>query len=245
MPMVQNIALATVQVDNLEVRAEPGLSAPILNDANAVFDAGGMVRLKTGDHVMIISGAIATDGLWWVKIGADGRLAPGERTQAVVGWAEAGTAADPIIEADNSWCPGEGRSLTTLLGLSGIERFGCYSSIPIVIQAYRAKLEADGMGGACEAPPGQPAWLVCENINHNWVNRDGGTAWEFLLHFNPATGIPATGLVEGTAPNPLLHITGHFDDEAATMCAPNPPVTLADSEAWLDCSSLFVVDQLN
>ena len=79
---------------------------------------------------------------------------------------------------------------------------------------------------AARASPGTyPEWLVCDNINYNYVNRDGGYDWELKLHFDPATGIAQTGLMKEAEANPLLRITGHFADPAAEQCAPRSVTT--------------------
>jgi hypothetical protein len=234
-PIFQNEALATVRVNGLEVRTDRGTAAPVLDD---IYAGGNKVRLDAGDHVLVLSNALWADGMWWVKI-ATGR-------HMIVGFVAAGTRADPWVEEDNAWCPGAGPSLATLANLSGIEALGCYASIPLTFMAYPATVPPGvGFGGACEPPPTYPAWLVCDNINYNWVNRDGGYAAELLLHFDPATGIPPTGLATEGSVNPQLQITGHFDDPAAEACAPIPPTTREEVAAWLTCRTLFVVEQIN
>lgn len=239
-PVYQNEALATVRVNNLNVRAAAGLSAPVLDDEYGAYAANGKVVLNAGDHVLVISDARWADGLWWLEI-ANNRVA--SNAPAVVGFVAAGTPAAPWVEEDNAFCPGAGPSLTALLSLSGVERLGCYSSTPLTFPAFRATLPPDaGLGGACDPGP-KPEWLVCDNINYNWVNRDGGTAWEFLLHFDPATGISPTGLTPEGSVNPQLQITGHFNDEGALACAPNPWDTIEEAAAQVTCRTLFVVEQ--
>lgn len=235
----QNWALATVRVNGLNVRAGAGPSQPTLPDDGLWFDAGGVVRLNAGDHVLVVGAAEGTDGLQWVQIGVqkDPRQSP-----VYVGWAVAGTVDDPWVEEDNSWCPGAEPSFETLVTLTGIERMGCYASIPLTFDAHQATISPDaGLGGAC-GPVAVP-WLQCEHINYNWVNRDGGYAWEFLLHFDPATGIAPTGLADAGQSKPFT-ITGHFDDPAATSCGPNPPVSNEDLAAYLSCGTLFVVESI-
>jgi len=232
----QNWALATVRVNGLNVRAAPSQSAARVRR----FFTGPFVQLTAGDHVLVMGVTQGDDGLQWVQIGTQ---VAEPRADVAVGWAVAGTTDDPWVEEDNSWCPGAGPSFETLLSLSGIERMGCYSSIPLTFTAHQATIQPDaGLGGACGPVP--VPWLQCEHINYNWVNRDGGYDWEFLLHFDPATGIAETDLADA-GESKLFTITGHFDDPAATSCGPNPPVTNDDLAAYLNCSTLFVVESID
>jgi hypothetical protein len=242
-PVFQNWALATIRVDRLNVRAGRSTQAAILDDPFDLYHARGNVRLAKGDHVFVISNAVWADGYWWLEIVTD-RVGVAGSLQ--VGYVAAGTRADPWVEADNSWCPGEGPSLATLLRLSSIERVGCYSSSPLTFRAYRATEPLDGgLGGACDPGPSRPGWLVCDNINHNWVNRDGGYDWELLLHFDPAAGIAPTGLATAGESNPRLTITGHFDDAAAQSCISGEPTTLEETAAYWACTTLFVVQDID
>jgi hypothetical protein len=242
-PIFQNWALATIRVDGLNVRAGRSTLAPTLHDPYGLYHAGGKVRLAAGDHVLVISNAVWADGHWWLEIATD-RVGTAYSVQ--VGYVAAGTRADPWVAEDNAWCPGEGPSLSALLALSGMERVGCYSSIPLTFRAYRTTIPPDaGLGGACGSEPPIPAWLVCDNINYNWVNRDGGYETELVLHFDPRTGIKQTGLATEGSPNPQMTITGHFDDAAAQRCAPDPPTTLEETAAYWTCTTLFVVEQIH
>jgi len=241
-PVFGNEALATVRVNDLNVRAGPSTSARILDNA------GVPVQLQAGDHLLVISDATWADGRWWLEIGTDQVRAdqPLYDPLAIIGFVAAGTRADPWLQEDNAWCPGD-PSLTTLLDLSAVERLGCYNASPITFSAYRWTKPADaGLGGMCE-PPNYPIWLVCDNVNYSWVNRDGGAGWEFLLHFDPARGIPPTDYVDEGSPNPQLTITGHFDDPAAELCDPMAPTTSESvlTFAGLTCRTRFVVEQIN
>lgn len=236
----QNFALATVRVNGLNVRAAAGPSEALVVDEGGWFQAGDVVRLDAGDHVLVMGVTEGSDGLQWVQIGAQ---ADPRQSAVAVGWAVAGTTDDPWVEEDNSWCPGAEPSFETLASLTGVERMGCYSSIPLTFTARQATIKPDaGLGGACGPAP--LPWLQCDHVNYNWVNRDGGYDWEFLLHFNPATGIAQTGLADAGESKPLT-ITGHFNDQAAVSCAPDPPATNEDVAAYLRCSTLFVVESLD
>jgi hypothetical protein len=234
----QNWSLATVRVNGLNVRTGPSLSDPLVSDESGVFAANGVVRLDAGDHVLVMGLVEPGDGSQWVQIGAQ-QVGP---QYPVVGWAVAGTLDDPWVDGSESGCPDAEPSLDGLLQLSGLERMGCYSAAPLTFAAHQATIPPNaGLGGLClvQAVP----WLRCDNINYNWVNRDGGYDWEFLLHFDPSTGIAATGLAKEGESRPL-DITGHFMDAQATQCAPNPLMTNEDMARYLSCSTLFVIETI-
>ncbi len=242
-PIFQNEALATVRVNGLNVRTGRSTTARILDNA------GIPVQLNAGDHVLVISDATWAEGRWWLEIGTDQVRAdqPLYDPLAIIGFVAAGTRADPWVAEDNAWCP-QSSSLATLLDLSAIERLGCYNASPVTFTAFRATVPPDvGFGGDCEPPAKYPAWLVCDGINYNWVNQDGGRLFELLLHFDPATGVPPTGLTVEGSPNPRLRVTGHFDDASARLCDPMVPTTGDEVLQWgqLTCRTLFVVEAIS
>jgi hypothetical protein len=241
----QNWGLATVRVNGLNVRTGPGPSEPLVGDVSGQFNEsgqfmeGGVVRLNAGDSVLVMGVGYSDDGAQWVQIGAQ---RPGPHNPVAVGWAAAGTAADPWIDGSESGCPGAEPTVETLLRLSDIQRMGCYSAARLTFVAHQATVTPDaGLGGVCG--PAAVPWLQCDHVNYNWVNRTGGYEWEFLLHFDPATGVAPTGLAsEGQSR--LLSITGHFMDPQATLCSPNPPVTNEDVAQYLSCATAFVVESI-
>lgn len=246
MPQVwQNWTLATVRVNGLNMRTGPGVAEPLVGDESGQFNdygqfvEGTVVRLNEGNSVLVMGFVESDDGRQWVQIAAQ---QPGPHNPVAVGWAVAGTAADPWIEADHSSCPGSGPSFEALLRLSGLERMGCYGRASLTFTAHQATIAPDaGLGGVC-GPEAVP-WLQCDHVNYNWVNRDGGYDWEFLLHFDPAAGVAPTGLArEGESR--LLSITGHFDDPQTTSCAPDPLVTNEDLARYWSCATAFVVEAI-
>lgn len=232
-PTFEQFALVTVRIGTLDVHVDHTRSAPMLDDPFA----GGTMRLVRGDHVLVMSAPTWTDGRWWLQIATD-------HGNDAVGWVVTGTPSDPNLEQDDAWCPTD-PSFADLVALTHIEQRGCYGAARLTFDAYRASVPPDGgLGGACDPGP-YPEWLVCDNINYNYVNGDGGYDWELKLHFDPARGISPTGLYEGSGTNPLLHITGHFADPAADQCAPTAASGPGDwGTRWLDCTTDFVVEKI-
>jgi hypothetical protein len=135
-----------------------------------------------------------------------------------------------------------------IAGLSGIERIACYGSRSMSITARQAALAPDGLGGACQPEAGQPGWMVCQHVNYNWVNEDGGPIYRSVptlnLYFDPATGIAPTYLAPSGTTGPAYQIRGHFMDSAALRCPPRGAGTLAYYDSWLSCAIEFVVEDL-
>lgn len=235
-PTFDDLALVTVLVAGLDVHADHARSATVGVDA---VDGTG-VRVVAGDHLLVLSGATWGDGQWWLQIATD-------RGHGAIGWVPTGSLVDPNLTQDASWCPSGDPSFAQIVALTRIERRGCFGATHLTFGAYRATIPPDaGLGGACEPPANYPQWLVCDNINYNFINHDGGIDWELLLHFDPATGVVETGLVNKGDANSLLRVTGHFDDPAADKCDPTRPVTTQDSVGarWLDCTTDFVVEKI-
>ena len=236
-PPLATLSLARVTVDSVNLRAAPSAGAALITDPNAHTPLG------TDDRVLVLAGPMSGDGYLWYQVALehDPSLSALDDT---VGWIAAGTATDPWLEADTTPCPQP--TVTDIAALPLIARFACYGSTSLTFDAHQAALPPDaGLGGACEAPDGTPDWMVCDNINHSWVNDDGGTSWLLLLHFDPATSIHPTGLAAVGTTGPALEITGHFNDPAAADC-----VTVADPTGnegmsqWLTCATKFVVEAL-
>lgn len=237
-PTFDELSLVTVLVSGLDVHADHAQSASVGVDA---VD-GTSVRVVAGDHLLVMSTATWGDDQWWVQIATD-------RGHGAIGWVQTGTLVDPDLRQDASRCPSGDPSFAQIVALTRIERRGCFGATPLTFDAYRATIRPDaGLGGACEPPPTSPSWLVCDNINYSYVNRDGGYDWTLLLHFDPETGVPQTGLADAGEAHPLLRIIGHFADPAADQCAPKSATT--DEEAagwgsrWLDCTTDFVVEKI-
>ena len=235
-PAIQKGMLAEVLIAGLDVRTEPSSSAPIVTRGNAP------AQLNVGEAILVLSDPDRVDETWWVRVGiGEGRGS--YRGSVVVGWVEGGTRDDPWMAENDSAC--REPTFAGLLEMSALERLTCLGSDSITFRAHQASvIRGIGLGGACNT--GQPAgWLLCDNINYNLINSDGGTEWQFLLHFDPATGIPETELADPGETGALLRITGHFDDPASHLC-----VTAADAASnqavaeRLTCAIKFVVEDI-
>ncbi len=234
------LSLATVAAASLNVRVAPSASAALLKVASF---AGGKNPLTSGDQVLVVDGPVDAGGYRWYAVGLT--QDPGFTSASVpVGWVAGASGTTAWLLPNTSKCPTPG--VTAIAALSLVARVGCYGSGPMTFTAHQAATPPEGgLGGACLPPPGQPGWLVCDNIGYDWVNADGGTTWSLLLHFDPATGIPATGLAPVGTTGPAYQITGHFDDPAAQACSANTsPNDVGELSDWLTCASKFVVDKL-
>jgi hypothetical protein len=218
----------------------PSISAPRLLDGDVP------VRLDAGHRVLVLDGPVVSDDLRWFAIALEEDPSYYSRPLTVA-WVAGGTEADPWLDDDyTDVCPTQ-PTFADLVAMAGIMRLGCYHATSLSIDAYQAAESPEGgLGGACEVQPPSPRWLVCDNINYNWVNKDGGTDWLFLLHFDPAAGQSETGLAAAGSTGPALSITGHFDDVAAADCiTDSDPESTAAMSQWLTCAARFVVETVN
>jgi hypothetical protein len=228
-PAIGDGQLVEVVPHDLELQVAASTSA-----ATVTLDDHDVV-LQAGQKVLVLSDPTSADGLWWLRVAVDGT----DRDSVLVGWVVAGTVDDARVTDATPSCP---EPTLAMAGMTPLERFGCYRSQRITFTAYQASA-VEGLGGACAFDaPAPPGWLMCDNINYNWVNSDGGTDWQFLLHFDPAVGIAPTGLAMGTT-GPELTITGHFNDPAAGDCVTesDPTSDLAKAQR-LSCAVKFVVE---
>jgi hypothetical protein len=240
LPAFAPLSLAQVGASTLNVRIAPSASATLL-DPPAYL--GLTLPLPRDARVLVLGGPVQADGYTWYAVGLaqDPTLTSAE---IQVGWVAGASGTTPWLVPDAAGCPTPG--VAALGALAGIERVGCFGASSLHFGAHQTAEPPDGgFGGACQPPAGQPGWLVCDNINHSWVNEDGGTTGLLLLHFDPATGITPTGLAPVNTTGPAYQITGHFDDQAANACGDtSDPTKLDQLSAWLTCASEFVVETL-
>jgi hypothetical protein len=241
LPAFAPLSLARVTVSTLNVRVAPSASAKLIEPPAYLSLT---LPLVVGARVLVLAGPVQADGYAWYAVGLaqDASLT----TAGIqVGWVAGASGTTPWLVSDTAGCPTPG--VTAIAALSGIERIGCFGARSLAFGARQTAEPPDaGFGGACGPPPGQPGWLVCDNVNHSWVNADGGTTGLLLLHFDPATGIAPTGLAPVNTTGPAYRIAGHFDDTAAQACGvTTDPADLEQMSAWLTCASKFVVETLS
>lgn len=237
-PLAGQMVVARVTAVALNVRSGPTTSATRLKDV-----LGATLSLAAGDYVLVLTDPTWAEGNWWYLAGVpqDSGL---YAAPIPVGWVAGGTLAEPWLEPDSSACPVV--AVTTLAELPAVERVGCFGSTSLTFDARIAALPPDaGLGGSCDVEDAYPRWLMCDHINYNWVNADGGTTWELQLHFDPDTGVAPTGLADVGTTGRAVSVSGHFSDPAAADCVIDPDASsLVGRSQWLTCASRFVVESI-
>ena len=234
---------ATVAVNQLRVRTEPGLDAPPVTfayaDNNVVATVG--LELHEGMPVWLLDGAaVARDGLEWRKIAVNNVLY--NDGSILVGWV-AKAAADGsawlvpfshecpvIVDATIDQPAVEDLRLMSILGLA------CFGGRSLTFVAYWPELpDGAGLGGLCQGP--EPRWLLCTNIHYAHVNVTGDTSWAFPV-YAPGDGPEALLGQRGQ----WLLLTGHFDDPAARECETQGGIDSSRQAAEMFCRTRFVLE---
>ncbi len=232
--------LAIVRVNDLNMRTAPSISAPRLLDK---FDGDRAITLDAGDRVLIVAGPVEADGIWWFAVARGaGPLLLQHAARGGMGCRR--TSADPWVDAEETGPCAVVPPLANLVAAAGIIRLGCYGPSMLTFDAHQAS-NPGGLGGLCPVEPAVPKWLMCDNINYNWVNGHGSTDWLFLLHFDPTRGVTPTDLAPMGTTGPPLRISGHFGDPAAEDCVTaSDPGSLEAMSQWLTCAARFVVESV-
>jgi hypothetical protein len=242
-PAIEQGTLVEVTINGLNVRERAGLAFPVITFQYGDYNALQTLthQLNEGDHAIVLDGPVEADGHSWYQLATGQPLLP-PRT-VFIGWAAAGNAADPWLQADSSWCPSD-PGVPDLIGLTNLERLGCYGSETLTFDAAGVRYpQSAGLGGACPTDPAAPRWLICDNVNYNYVTPPGGDdSQTFLLHFDPTGTQPWVDPL--TVQGVPMRITGHFDDPAAADCAIGFDDAAAAVVPITECRTLFVVDSL-
>jgi hypothetical protein len=228
--------VATVLVDSLRVRSEPGTNP----DSERLTPL-----LDTGQSVYVVDGPIQADGYTWYAVAPrlpDGMLY-GELPK---GWVAAASRdgepwLSPITAAP---CPSGGLTIEALIALG--DRIACFGSGEIQVLASPAVVDVLG-GVPCfpaEDNPNcayEPAWLI--EASYAVQPIDGWIGSRPLFW---AAGAPGASLAEWDGSEVTFELTGHFDDPAAAQCriydtATGEPLVKSAAQTVEDCRQTFVV----
>ena len=214
-------SIVEVVVDQLLLRDEPGLGAPVEGTAlkGERFSAAGWF------------GPVRRDGLDWYRLGP-----------ATVGdldaWAAAGSGADRYLELAPSDCPTAEPDLATVISMANDwDRLACFADRSLTLEGTY------GCGGCGGTTVGdfEPRWLAFPmNFNLLWSDFEARSGY-LELRVAPDSGLelPANGSI--------VRVTGHFNDPASTTCSMSTfdgeQAMLVDSRtAELFCRERFVLD---
>ncbi len=98
--------------------------------------------------------------------------------------------------------------------MTDLMRLSCFGSDPFTFRAYWGELGENGVGGVCLSQDAPSGWLICQNINYNFLSIDDGDSASIglLVSIDPASGV--TMPERGT----WVELTVHLDDPAAQSC---------------------------
>jgi hypothetical protein len=228
-------SLATVTVDELLIRETPGLAGRVVTAASA----GEVVAMSSFPGYRM-----AVDGFDWYAV----NFAPGYRAWPTLpeawefGWAAAGPSDAPYLELLPPRCPTKEPDLQAVTSITGWERLACFDDHPLTLTGTWG---CQGCGGTTMGNY-EPRWLAYP-IQYPllWID------WTTAGGIGPPLGLrlaPESGLNFPTEPGPIMRITGHFNDPAATTCvmtAPDIQAEVAVATAQTFCREQFVVDSFD
>ena len=228
--------LVETAVDGLSVRAGTGVASQKLRS------------LAAGEQAFVIGGPRDADGYWWYRLSGLGVPLDSGCVDALTcpswtGWvAAADLDGTPWLVPSSMNCPESPMNVAELgPGLSNLQRLVCYGNDSITFRGYWPTLPPDaGLGGVCELPHGEPAWLECPTYTALDPQASGG---EGSLGYLPLYVDPGTGVAMPERGR-WVEVTAHLDDPAAEGCAtPNPP-DLDAAQHLLQCRSKLVVESV-
>jgi hypothetical protein len=227
--------IATVLVDDLRVRSEPGV-----NPDSELLEP----LLGTGQGVYVVDGPIPLDGYTWYAVA--GRLPDGSLDVSVPkGWvAIASRDGEPWLSPISSApCPTGQLTVEALIALT--DGAGCFGRAELNVLA--TPVAVDVLGGHCfplEDEPNctdEPPWLIAPSYvvqpHDGWVG-SRPTLW--------AAAAEDASLAEWDGTEVTFELTGHYDDTAAATCriydtVTNEPLVKTPEQAIEDCRQTFVV----
>ncbi len=229
-------------VERLSLRAGPST------------DAERLGSLALGTVAFLVDGPVEAGGFRWYQVSGLG-LPPNSgcafpetepiNCPAWFGWV-AGHApnGDPWLAPHELECPeAPPDAQTIILGRTDIERLVCFGSDRLTFRAFWPEIPDDaGLGGACTASSQPSGWLLCQNINYNYVSfeESDGFGIGIAVSIDPTSGVAMPP--RGT----WIELSVHLDDPAAQGCD-----DAAESAGWtdfdaaatvLDCRTEPVVD---
>jgi hypothetical protein len=246
-PAPSEIARDTIvatTVDGLSVRSAPGTGSERLGS------------LSAGDESFVVEGPTEADGFAWYLVSTLG-LPPNSgcaveqletdpyNCPVWFGWvAGASDAGEPWLEPVALDCPSQPFTAEGLiLARTDLQRLACLGGTPFTFRAWWPEIPDDaGLGGACAAEDRPSGWLLCQNINDNYVTineTEGFGGVGATVSINPASGISMPD--RGT----WVELRVHLDDPAAQGCSDGAEEVYAEpipEQAILNCRAEMVLE---
>ncbi|MEO7266727.1 MAG: hypothetical protein ABIY36_01815 [Candidatus Limnocylindria bacterium] len=240
--------VVSTSVDLLSVRTGPSI------------DVTRLGSLALGEPAYVVAGPTAADGFQWYQVAGLGipwghGCTTGE-TEPITcpnwfGWvADASDAGEPWLTVHDLGCPA--RPLTAesvMVDRTKIERLACFGSDAFTFRAWWPPVPEDAaVGGACSAQDEPSGWLLCQNINYNFVMLDedqgfGPPGIGAVVSINPGSALSMP------APRQWVELTVHLDDPAAQGCddaaaADDGYSDAPDEQLVLECRAEMVVESV-
>jgi hypothetical protein len=245
-PTLPHDTIVATTVERLSVRSGPGLGAERLGS------------LGLGAQSFVVDGPTGADGYAWYLVSGLG-LPPNTGCSGPLetdpfncpiwfGWvAAASEAGDPWLEiAGHDTCPVSPLTASNLaIGRTALQRLQCFGAGPITFRGWWPEIPDNaGLGGACVWQDEPAGWLLCQNINYNFILADESEDFFGLgvrVSIDPASG--ASMPERGT----WVEVRAHLDDPAAQSCDetvnafsdPERP----DAQIVLDCRVELVLEE--
>lgn len=244
-PQIARDTIVATTVDGLSVRSAPGTGSERLG------------RLLAGSESYVVEGPTEADGFAWYLVSTLG-LPPASgcaveqletdpyNCPVWFGWvAGASEDGEPWLEPVALDCPTQPYTAEGLiLARTDLQRLACLGSTPFTFRAWWPEIPDDaGLGGSCAAQDRPSGWLLCQNVNDNYVNihdpEGPGDGVGVRVSINPASGLsmPARGT--------WVELRVHLDDPAAQGCADGAEAVYDDpipEQAIVNCRAEMVLE---
>ena len=211
-------SIVATSVGELSVREAPGTGATRLGS------------LALGTPAFVVAGPSSADGYQWYQLSGlglppnTGCAGPIEtdpfNCPVWIGWVAAASLdgvpwlTDDAGDADEC-APTPIEFEEIVIGVTDLMRLSCYGSDPFTYRAYWGELGENGVGGVCPSQDAPSGWLICQNLNQNFVaigDDEASASIGLLVSIDPASGV--TMPERGT----WVELTVHLDDPAAQSC---------------------------